>query len=146
LKIRHEFLVDAFGKYLFWAMSEAMQTSKVLVESSDERKKLGRVFQKVYTEAAEHLDPVQQKIAFDLAERIMEKFAQNLLLVFQARGITFRLGDEHAIQFRLTAEIHETENLEVVYEDVINRDGRKSFGDYWGHWLRLNSIEKDQRH
>lgn len=143
-KARHEFLVDIFGKYLFWAMSEAMERSKALVQSSEGHDKLGRVFQKVYREAAEKLNPEQQNAAFDLTERTLENFAKNVLLILEAQGITFGLGDMHAIQFRLTAEIHETENMDIVFEEVINRDGRKPFADYWGHWLRLNSVEKDK--
>jgi len=132
---RHEFLTDAFGRYLLWAMAEALARSKTLVGSQEARSKLGRIFQGPYSEAATKLTPEQLEIAFTLAEKTLETFARNTLTVLGAQGITFRLGEDHAVQFRLTAEIRDIENMEIKLEEVINRNGKRAFTSNWGHWL-----------
>jgi hypothetical protein len=134
---RHEYLVDIFGHYIFWAMREALLKSKALVESSEMRSKLGSVFEKPYSEAAK-LTPEQQKIALELAAQTTESFAKNLLVILGSQGITFQLGKCHALQFRLTSEIRDVENMEIKMEEVINRGGEKAFISYWGRWLNQN--------
>jgi hypothetical protein len=61
------------------------------------------------------------------------------LNVLTAQGISHPLGEQHAIRFRLVLEICEKFEMKVVAEEMINRNGEKSFSDYWGRWLNQNS-------
>ena len=141
--IRHEFLVDVFGRYLFWALKEAVEESKALVETPDARKKLGRVCEKPYSDFATKLNSEQQRIALDFTEQALQTFARGLLVILGAQGITFLLGERHAIQFSLTAEIRDIENMNILFEEEMNRGGRTAFTAYWGHWLNQNlSVNK----
>ena len=132
---RHEFFVDIFGRYLFWALEKACERTEQLIKSDETRAKLGRVFQKPYLDAATQLSPEQQEIAIRLAQEPAQAFAKILLQVFQAQGITHRLGEDHAVRFRLILEVCDVRELTVALEEVINRGGEKAFSDYWGRWL-----------
>jgi hypothetical protein len=135
---RHEFFVDLFGRYLFWAMQEAMFKSRELVSSPESRARLGRAFERPYREVAE-LNHGQREVAFEFARATMENAVKNILIILAAEGITFRLGDRHAVQFRLTGEIRDVEEMETQLEEVLNRGGDKAFTSNWGRWLRQNS-------
>lgn len=137
---RHEFFVDLFGRYLFWAMHEAMTKSRELVSSPESRVKLGRAFEQPYRNAAD-LAPEQREVAFNLARETMENAVKNILVILGAEGITFRLGEQHAVQFRLTSEVRDIEDLKVQLEEVINRGGERAFASNWGRWLRQNASQ-----
>src|SRR5690349_13584379 len=128
---RHEFFVDTFGRYLFWAMQEALLKSRELVSCPEVRKRLGRAFEHPYSSVAQ-LGPEQKEAAFDFARATMENVVKNILVIFGAEGITFRMGDRHAIQFRLTAEIRDLEAMAIQLEETVNREGEKAFMSYWG--------------
>jgi len=68
---------------------------------------------------------------------------KKLLLILAVQGITFRLGESHAIQFRLIAEVRDVENMNVVLEETINRGGERAFQNYWGRWLNQHSQRSD---
>jgi hypothetical protein len=50
-------------------------------------------------------------------------------------GVDQRLGDEHAIRFKLDLEICRVDTHDVVEVETLNRGGKKFFGDYWGRWI-----------
>jgi hypothetical protein len=137
----HEYLVDIFGRYLFWAMRDALRKTKTLVENPDERRKVGHLMQKAYSDASSNLNPEQQRIALDLANKTMESFAKNILAILTSQGITLRMAENHAIQFSLSLEIRDTEDLKLLLSEEINRNGKKAFMSYWGRWLNQNSTE-----
>lgn len=142
---RHEVLVDIFGSHLLWAMKEALKNSRTLVESAEARQKLGRIMAAPYAEAASTLKSEDQQIAFRLAEASLQLFARNLLFLLESRGIALKLGDAHAIQYRLTEEICDVENVGVQVEEIINREGKKAFADYLGHWLNEDAKGESSR-
>jgi uncharacterized protein YijF (DUF1287 family) len=53
-----------------------------------------------------------------------------------------KLGPEHAVVFRLVAEVRDIEHMEIAIEEVVNRDGKKAFASYWGRWLNQRSAER----
>jgi hypothetical protein len=130
----HEFLVDIFGRYVSWAVEEALRHSSTLVRSAEARDKLGRIFQEPYSDAASKLTPDQQTVALNLAKVTAESFAKLLLAVLESQGTAQRLGEDHAIRFRLVMEVCNVQNMEVLLDHVINRDGKRAFSDYWGRW------------
>ena len=134
-KKRHDILVDIFGKYLLWAMNEALSRSDELVEMAEAREKLGRLFRQPYETAANLLSTEQRKAAAAVNRQTLSNFIQLLLGLFTAEGISHRLGQHHAIKFRLVMEICEIESMDVILEEVINRGGAKAFASYWGRWL-----------
>jgi hypothetical protein len=137
-KERHEFFVDVFGKLLFWALNEAQDDVEALVEAKELREKLGRLAREPFELAAGKLAEEERKIAYKLVNEALCCFARRLLAVLSARGISHRMGQKHAIQFRLVLEVREIEDLGVAAEEVINRGGKKAFSSYWGRWLQLN--------
>lgn len=136
---RHEFLVDVFGRYVFWAIDKALERSAALVDSPELRAKVGRIFREPYTKAAEQLTKEQQLIALGLAKDTVYSFAKELLGVLTAQGTSHLLGESHAIRFRLFLEICEAYDMNVVFEELINRGGEKAFFDYWGRWLNQHT-------
>jgi len=64
---RHEFLVDMFGTYVFWAIDEAIARAEELLASAESRKKMGNIPAKPYAEAAEKLSPEQRRLAVAIA-------------------------------------------------------------------------------
>jgi hypothetical protein len=140
---RHDFFVDIFGRYLLWAIEETRTRSATLIRSPKARTKLGRAISKPYEQAASRLNPEQQRIASELAKEDIQDFAKKLLLILTTQGTTFRLGENHAIQFRLIAAVCDVENMHVVLEQTINRGGPRAFMNYWGRWLNQQSQRSD---
>jgi hypothetical protein len=143
-KARHQFLVDVFGRYLFWAMDESSNLVKSRVESKEARDQLERARRETYEKAANALTPEQQGMALALAREAVQILAKQFLAILEAHGISHRLGQEHAIRFRLIMEICETADMKVVFEEVINRGGEKAFASYWGRWLHQNEDLKQK--
>jgi hypothetical protein len=133
-KQRHEELVDLFGQYVFWIRNWTIESTRQLVESPDAQQQLSTIFREPYEEAAK-LSSEDRERALKLAESSVDAFIILLLRTFAHRGIDFLFGSRHAVRYRLEMEIVDQETDEVVHEEVINRDGRKHFADYWGRWL-----------
>src|SRR5207245_4879053 len=85
-KKRHDILVDIFGKYLLWAMNEALSRSDELVEMAEAREKLGRLFRQPYETAANLLRTEQRKAAAAVNRQTLSNFIQLLLGLFTAEG------------------------------------------------------------
>ena len=131
---RHELLVDLFGSYLMWMRNRAIDSTKELASFSESREKLGRIHREPFDQAAQ-LSSQDLERAIELSMVTVDSFAQLFLKVLAHRGIDFSLGKNNALRFRLDMEIIEKDTEEIVYEDTINRDCEKHFGDYWGRWL-----------
>lgn len=133
-KQRHEALVNVFGEYLFWVRNQAIQQIRMLVESPEEREKLGRLFRHTYEDASK-LSPEDRKRAYALAESALTHFAKMFLTMISGQGFDDAIGSNHVFRYRLEMEICDSETGAVVFEETINRGGEKFFPEYWGRWL-----------
>ncbi len=133
-KQRHEVLVDAFGEYLFWVRHETLSRTRQLVESTEARQELGRLFRDVY-EQASRLSPEDREATYRLVEAAIGFFTRLFLTMISGTGFDDPIGPNHVLRFRLDMEICDAETGEVVWEETINRDGQKFFPEYWGRWL-----------
>jgi hypothetical protein len=131
---RHEALVGVFGQSIIWLRNRAIEEFREVVESEEAREKLGTIRRRKY-DAIAALNPEERLAACKFAEAAMDRVLQLLLTMLSGTGTDQRLGDDHAIRFKLLMEILEVENAEVVSEETINRGGEKFFADYWGRWL-----------
>jgi hypothetical protein len=140
VKERHELFVDILGQYLFWLRNTVLKFSKELAESPETRMRLGRMHRALF-EKLSQLESDQRTVAYELATTCIDNFARELLRLIGNEGTDLRLGDRHAIRFRLDIEVCDIESGEVVEQMTISKGGRKFLPEYWGQWLnRYNSI------
>jgi hypothetical protein len=136
---RHEILVDVFGRYLLWARDESLGRMKKLVESDAERDSLGRLFREVYEEVAK-LTPEDRERAYRLAEHTVSAFARMFLTMISGEGYDDPLGSRHVFRYRLQMEVCDAESGKVVFEETINRGGKRFFPDYFGRWMNRFAV------
>jgi hypothetical protein len=141
-KKRHEILVDLFGQYLFWVREETLSRIRTLVESEEDRNKLGKLFRETYEETAA-LGSQEREIALRLVQSGISNFAGLFLTMISGQGFDDPLGSKHVFRYRLDMEICDAETGEVVYEETVNRGGEKFFPEYWGRWLNLYGKRHD---
>jgi hypothetical protein len=127
-------MVDLFGQFIFWMRNWTNDSTQRFVESAAAREQLSTILRGPYDEAAA-LSPDDRQRALRLAESSVDAFIILFLRLFAHRGLDFPLGYRHAIRYRLVMEIVDRETDETVHEEVLNRDGKKHFADYWGRWL-----------
>lgn len=131
----HEALVDVFGQYLIWCRDNALDSVERLVEDSDAREQIGRVFRKTFEDAATKLDSEQRAIAADLQRKAVGAFARNVLTLLSDTGFSHPISKGHVARFRLVMELCESDEGEIVGEETINRGGERFFPEYWNQWL-----------
>lgn len=139
-KQRHEVLVDVFGQYIMWLRNWTTKASGELVESEAARQRLGAIRRRKY-DAVAAMSPDQRIAACELAEATVDRFIQLFLTLLAGTGVDQRLGRDHAVRLRLILEVLRVDSHEVVHEEIINRDGRKFFADYWGRWINQLSTQ-----
>ena len=134
-KARHEVLVAFFGQHLFWCRAHALDTARRAIASAELRDTLGRIPGEPYSRASA-LPESAQNAALDLAQACVDDFMRLLLALLTGTGTDNRLGESHAIHYKLLMELVAADDSEcVVHEELINRDGRKPFLEYFGRWL-----------
>ncbi len=133
-KERHEELVELFGQYVMWLRNWTLSSTRSLVDSADLREKMGTILRRPYEEAAK-LSEEDRKRAIELADSTVDGFIELLLRVLAHVGGDFSLGPKHSVRYKLVMEILDKDAWEVVLEEIINRNGQRHFGDYWGRWL-----------
>jgi hypothetical protein len=133
-KERHEVLVDLFGQYLFWVRNQTVERMTALVESVEDREKLGRIHRAAYEETAK-LSPEDRQRAYRLVESMLGVFAKKILTMISGQGFDDPIGPRHVFRYRLDMEVCDSETGDVVFEETINRNGEKFFPEYWGRWL-----------
>ncbi len=138
----HEVLVDVFGQYILWLRTETMTAFSRYVRDDEARKKLGKIRRQKFDDIAT-LTTGQQEASLRLAEAAIDHFVQLLLLMFGNSGIDQRLGSDHAVRFILEMEILNLVDSSVSRREILNRGGKKFFGDYWGKWI--NRSDPDHR-
>jgi hypothetical protein len=134
-KERHEALADFFGQHLFWCRAHALDIARRAVASSELREKLGRIPAESFARVS-MLPESARSAALDLAQASVDQFMRLLLALLTGSGTDQRLGHDHAIRYKLLMEVialHDPDH--IVHEELINRDGRKAFFDYFGRWL-----------
>lgn len=138
-KTRHEEFVAIFGRYYFWLRSVIRDRVRQLTGSIEAREQLSSAFRGPYEQIAVICSEEQKAAAIGLADAGIDEFAKLLLSLLSATGVSHRLGKDHALRFRLVAEVCEVEEGKVVMQETINRGGTKHFADYWGEWLLAES-------
>jgi len=131
----HEMLVAAFGEYMMWCREEALRNVKSLVESEEARSRIARVNREVFEKAEKEMSPEQREIAEQLQSKAIGDFARLLLTLLSGTGFDQPLGKDHVARFRLIMEVCDTEEGEIVKEEILNRGGKKFFPEYWARWL-----------
>ena len=137
---RHEAFVQFLGQHLFSERNQRLAAIRQLVESEGSRNRLGKIHRQPY-EAVGSLDTQGQKAALALAQTAIDLFMQDLLGLLQHIGTDMRLGENHALRYRLWLEVIDLNNedeLEVVEEELVNRCGKKALTSYFGRWLNRN--------
>ena len=136
---RREALLEAFGEQLFRARNARLASLRRLLGESAAREALGTIHAKPYNELA-RLGPEVVSPGVGVAKAALDNYIYQLLGTFTNIGTDVRIGERHALRYRLVAEIIDVETHEAVEEMVINRDTRKSLVDYFGRWLNRHGV------
>ena len=132
---RREFLLDVFGQHLFSLRNQLTTRMRHYIEHEDTRRELGTIPAGPYSAVA-GLDAPGREAALRLAGEAIDRYIQLLLGLLQSSGQPLRLGQEHAVRYRLHAEIIGVEDYDTVLaESLINREAEKALADYFGRWL-----------
>jgi hypothetical protein len=137
---RHEELIDLFGQYVMWLRNRSITSTELFVESQEARERIGNIFREPYEDVAKLAKEDRVK-GLRLANAAVDGFIVLMLQVLAHQGNDFDLGDKHCIRYKLMMEIVDKITGETVLEDVINRDGKKHFADYWGRWLNRYNVK-----
>jgi hypothetical protein len=140
-KARHEMLVDVLGQYVLWLRNWSIDSSRKVIATADANERLGTVRWKRY-EGVAAMPPEQQQAALQLAEATVDRFVQLFLTLLSGTGVDQRIGNDHAVRFKLDLEIVDVETENIVETATVNRGGQKFFADYWGRWLNRFSSMK----
>lgn len=131
---RREALLAIFGRYVVWALEEAQTGCKRLVESPEARASLGTINAVPYEEI-EKLPEEVRRVAFAYARRVAERVGRNMVRILGEQGISLLFGDDHAMRFKVVAEIVDRSEEDLLLEEVLNRGSEKAFSSYWNQWL-----------
>jgi hypothetical protein len=136
-KERHEAFIEIFGRQLFSLRNEVLQSTRGVVKASQEaRDRMGKLNSPEYTAVAEMPEDMQEA-ALALSRKAVDLLLQHLLMLFTYNGLSIdiALGSDHAIAYEILLKAIRKDNLEAVEEHVVNKDGERVFGEYFGRWL-----------
>jgi|688.fasta_scaffold410732_2 hypothetical protein len=133
-KERHEALVDVLGELLLSLRNWSVAATRRVLESSNSQPGTLTPRESQFAGLAD-LSPEQRELVGKLSQVTTDRFIQLLLTMLGGTGVDQRLGDEHAIRFKLDLEICRVDTHDVVEVETLNRGGKKFFGDYWGRWI-----------
>ncbi len=131
---RREALLDCFGQHLFSLRNYLRDSVRFHVESGEARHKMGTIPSRPYAAVAA-LDANAQEAAFQLADEAIDRYLRLFLMLLQSTGFSWRLGDDHAIRYRLHSEVVSTSDDSISLEALINRDTDRALEMYFGRWL-----------
>jgi hypothetical protein len=131
---QRETLLDCFGQHLFSIRNHLRDSVRFHVESSEARDKMGTIPARPYAAVAA-LDDEAKEAALQLSDEVIDRYMCRLLTLFQSTGSSLRLGDDHAIRYRLHSEVVSTQDDGVALEALINRDTSRALEMYFGRWL-----------
>jgi hypothetical protein len=131
---RAQAAVELLGQHLFSLRNQRVDSITRLLESADDRGRLGKLRRKAYDDVAA-LSPEAQQAALALARTAIDLYLQDLLTLLGNRGNDLSLGTRHAITYELILEVREIESGEVAEQFAVNREGSRFLGDYYGRWL-----------
>lgn len=137
-KDRHEVLVKLFGALMMDARDATHSRAKLLVESDEDRSKLGSIFREPFENIAS-MTPEHQSMALEFMERGIDSFAYRVLMLFAARDFELKIRNGKIVRFTVNAEICDESSEEIIFSDILNRNGMH-FPDYWGHWKNDPSV------
>jgi hypothetical protein len=131
---RKEAVVELFGQHVFSLRNQLFERLRHLIESAEDRGRLGFLHRKEY-DAVAALDPTAQEAALALARKAIDNYLQDILMLFTGTGDSLLLGPQHAINYRLALQVKEINTDHVVEEFEINRECQKVFYTYYARWL-----------
>jgi hypothetical protein len=132
---RREFLLDIFGQHLFSLRNQLTARLRHYVEQEEARRQMGSIPSAPFAAVA-GLDGAGREAALGLAREAVDRYMQLVLGLLQSSGQSLRVGQEHAIRYRLYAEVIGVEDYDTVLADsLINREAEKALADYFGRWL-----------
>jgi hypothetical protein len=131
---RREALLEAFAEQLFRARNGRVAAVGRLLTESAARDALGTIHAKAYNELA-RFGPDVASPGAGVAKAALDNYIHHLLAIFTNIGSDVRIGPQHALRYRLVAEVIDVETHEVIEETVINRDTEKALMSYFGRWL-----------
>lgn len=139
----HEMLVHIFGAYVMWCREQALENNRRFVESDEAREQLARVLREPFERAASEFTDEQKDIVQQLQSRAVGNFGKLMLTLLSGTGFDQPLGRDFVARFRLVMEICDAREGAVVREEVLNRNGKKFFPEYWTKWL--NEYSKSEQ-
>jgi hypothetical protein len=131
---RNEAAVELFGQHLFSLRNQRIEHLRHLLESAEDRMRLGSLHRKEY-DAVAALDAEGREAACALAQRAIDLYLQDVLTLFTGTGDSLCFDAGYAINYRVILQVKEIRSDEVVEEFEINRKCKKVFYDYYGRWL-----------
>jgi hypothetical protein len=137
---RSEVFADLLGVYIMWIRSRVVNSARIRISSEEDRAKMGKLFRAVYDRIA-MLEPEQREAALKFAERCVDNFAQELLMLLSHVGNDLRLSSGNVIRLRLDMEIINPETDQVLASEGVNR-GRTYLPSRWGRWLNQSATQK----
>ena len=139
----HEAMVDIFGRYVMWCRDQALAIHRKRLTNTSAISALPTVERKPYEKLRPgDLVPEQLEALMELQSKAIGDFGTLLMALFTSTGNSLKLGTNHTLRYRLSAEICETTEGTVVREEIVNRGGRKAFMNYWNRWLLNDCKEK----
>jgi hypothetical protein len=142
----HELLVEIFGAYVMWCREQALENTRHLVESHEAREEIARLLREPFERAASEFSGEQKEIAHQLQSRAVANFGKLLLTLLSGTGFDQPLGRDFVARFRLVMEICDSREGNVISEEVLNRNGKKFFPEYWAKWLNEYPKQPNGRH
>ena len=135
-------MLDILGQHLFSLRNQLADRMRHRVEEEDARRAMGTIPSRPYSAAAS-LDAPARQAALELAREAIDEYMQLVLGLLQSSGQSLHLGSEHAIRYRLYAEVIGVDDYDTVLsESLINRQSEKSMADYFGRWLNRHGHHK----
>lgn len=133
-RVRHEGIVDLFGRFLMWHRNQALRLIRRRIEDEDARSQLAATRRGPY-EGVAHLDTTEKNAVCELSEEALNCFIERFVWALGDEGVDASFGPKHAFRVRLQFEVVDVQSGEVVEDHSLNRGGKRFFGSYWGRWL-----------
>lgn len=130
---RTETELELFGQHLFFIRNRRLAAIRRLVQDQAHRGRLGTIHRRPYERVAA-LEPAAREAALSLAKTAIDLYMQDLLSLFANLGTDLKLGEKAAIRYKLCMEIIDS-NLNVLSEDLLNRNISRHLPSYFGRWL-----------
>jgi hypothetical protein len=125
--------VDLFGQHLFFLRNRRLAALQRLISDADARSQLGTIRRRAY-DAVASLDNASKSACLGLAQAAIDLYMQDFLSLLSSSGTALKLGDDHAIRYKLTMQVIDMDH-NILWEDAITQSGVRNLPGYFGRWL-----------